>query len=65
MRTMYTTVHGTPFALRTQWSDVQSNLSTVNHLRTTENVHYIRVFTTSGCSLHQGDHYIRVITTSG
>ena len=28
-------------------------------------VHYIRVFTTSGCSLHQGVHYIRVFTTSG
>ena len=28
-------------------------------------VHYIRVFTTSGCSLHQSVHYIRVFTTSG
>ena len=28
-------------------------------------VHYTRVFTTSGCSLHQGVHYIRVFTTSG
>jgi hypothetical protein len=34
-------------------------LSTLNHLRTAEKVHYI-----SGCSLHQGVHYIRVFITS-
>ena len=51
---------------------IQSNLTITNHLRTTEKVQYIRVFTTyikvfttSGCSLHQGVHYIRVFTTSG
>ena len=30
-----------------------------------QGVHYIRVFTTSGCSLYQSVHYIRVFTTSG
>ena len=35
------------------------------NLRTSEKAHYIRVLTTSGCSLHQGAHYIRVFTTSG
>ena len=44
---------------------IPSNLSLMNHLKTTEKVHYIRVFTTSGCSLHQGVLYIRVFTTSG
>ena len=44
---------------------IWSNLSITSYLRTAENVHYIRVFTTSGCSLHQGVHYIRVFTTSG
>ena len=40
---------------------IWSNLSITSYLRTAENVHYIRVFTTSGCSLHQGVHYIRVL----
>ena len=30
-----------------------------------QGAHYIRVFTTSGCSLYQGVHYIRVFTISG
>ena len=30
-----------------------------------QGVHYIGVFTTSGCSLHRGVHYIGVFTTSG
>ena len=56
--------------------EIQSNLTITNPLGTTEMVHCIRVFTTSGCSLHgvfttsgcslhQGVHYIRVFTTSG
>ena len=44
---------------------VQSNLSITNPLRTIEKVRHIRVFTTAGCSLHQGIYYIRVFTTSG
>ena len=39
---------------------IRSNLSVGNSLRTAEKVHYIRVLTTSGCSVHQGVHYIKV-----
>ena len=55
---------------------VRSNLSITSPLKATETVYYVRVFTTSGCLLHQGVHssrcslrqgvhYIRVFTTSG
>ena len=44
---------------------IQSNLSITNQLRTAKKVYYIRVFTTSGCSLHQVLRYIRVFATSG
>ena len=59
-------------------SQIQSNLSPQDHRKGSvyQGVHFIRVFTTSGCSLHQGFttsgcslhqgvHYIRVFTTSG